>query len=947
MTTMKLIVSIYLSALCATGLAQQNVAFTNMDVIDRQKIPEDTALRRGVLDNGLTYYVRRCELPENRVFFRLLQKGGSMVERDNERGIAHFTEHMMLKSTKHFPNGGVQPFMLRNGIKVGPDVNGLTGFNTVQYLLNDIPADNRLLVDSCLLLLRDWAADIIIEDQGVESERNVIVEEWRMRNNVSFADQMRNDFFANSAYAERIPIGDLNIVQTCKPKVIRAFYKRWYQPQNQAVIVVGNIDPDAMVEKIRSLFGDLKRGKTPVPVPPSLPVIEQPQVSFYQDAQLPVNSLLMLLRLPEDAYGPKDGVGDMRAQKLRDELKVILTNRLKDLQAQDKEIMSVESMSMPLADAGQIMLFNLNAATERWPQTLEALCKQLEYLRRNGFTDDDIKHLKLYSAPEYNADSTAIIMTDTAMVKSTDPNGSSKWIDFCSDHFYKGRAVKDRVAVQLTERHVNRTITPEQLHQALLDLTDGRNMLLFELFPKNAALPTKDEVLAVYDRVRQMSDDELSSAVVKKAEKLSRLNSDSIEIVTVPGTVTSRKVLNDSITELRLSNGVKVVLWKTKVADNAVHVMLKRPQGYSALKDDERFYGSILLVGGVRRYEWWGGSAGFSAKPYEDLVDTQFRDMSKAEPCMKNLYAVLTSTEVDSVDVEEHLRMIQTMAVEGQNPVAQAVLRVSNMPVADTRRYLPPTPEEAATYTVDRFRKVVKDYYSNYNGSVVLVQGEFDADSIMPGLLKYVAALPSKPEPVKRAVWPSDHYKTVNSTVVEKIENTTPICQTTLCYTWEQDFRYTELSHAHNQVLQSVLSQLLFSVLRGQHSDVYTPSCLVKDDQLPLHRMACVISFTCDPKQRERIAEDVKKLVGDMADGDLITQNLIDSYVMEVEKNKTVYTGNDYQDRLRYLDRELGVIPEVKGDDTYVRQVTPASLRAHVKQLLKKGNLHVGYLTTE
>ena len=209
MTTMKLIVSIFLSALCATGLAQQNVAFTNMDVIDRQAIPEDTALRRGVLDNGLTYYVRRCELPENRVFFRLLQKGGSMVERDNERGIAHFTEHMMLKSTKHFPNGGVQPFMLRNGIKVGPDVNGLTGFNTVQYLLNDIPADNRLLVDSCLLLLRDWAADIIIEDQGVESERNVIVEEWRMRNNVSFADQMRNDFFANSAYAERIPIGDV------------------------------------------------------------------------------------------------------------------------------------------------------------------------------------------------------------------------------------------------------------------------------------------------------------------------------------------------------------------------------------------------------------------------------------------------------------------------------------------------------------------------------------------------------------------------------------------------------------------------------------------------------------------------------------------------------------------------------------------------------------------
>jgi predicted Zn-dependent peptidase len=943
---MKTIPTILLCLFCIPCFAQEDVVLTHFDAIEQQQIPEDTALRRGVLPNGLTYYVRRCEKPENRVFFRLLQKGGSMVERDNELGIAHFTEHMMLKSTKHFPNGGVQPFMLRNGINVGPDMNGFTGFNTVQYLLNDIPSDNRLLVDSCLLLLRDWAGDVIIEDQGVESERNVIVEEWRMRHNVSFADQMRNDFFANSAYAERIPIGDMRIIQTCKPKLLRDFYRRWYQPQNQAVVVIGNIDPDAMAEKIRSLFGDLKRGKTPVPVPPSLPVIEQPQVSFYQDAQLPVNSLLMVLRLPEDTFGPKDAVGDMRAQKLRDEVKTLLTNRLKALQAQDKTILSVESQSMPLADAGQIMLFNLNAATERWPQTLEALCKQIEYLRRNGFTDDDIKHLKLYSAPEYNSDSTAIIMTDTAMVKSTDPNGSSKWIDFCSDHFYKGRAVKDRVAVQLTERHVNRTITPEQLHQTLLDLTDGRNMLLFELFPKNAALPTKDEVLAIYDRVRQMSDDELSSAVVKKAEKLSRLNSDSLDIMTVPGSVASSKVLNDSITELQLSNGVKVVLWKTKVSDNQVHVMLKRPQGHSALKDDERFYNNILSEG-VRRYQWWGGSPGVSVKPYEDLIDTQFRDMSKAEACMKNLYAMLTSTEVDSVAVEEHLRKIHAMAIDGQNPVAQAVLRISNMPVADTRRYLPPTPAEAATYTVDRFRQVVKEYYSNYNGSVVLVQGEYDTDSIMPGLLKYVAALPSKPVPAKRALWPSDHYKTTNSTVTEMIENTTPICQITLCYTWEQNYQYTQLSHAHNQVLQSVLRHLLFSVLRSQHSDIYTPNCVVKDDQLPLHHMMCVISFTCDPKQRERIAADVKQLVGDMAEGDLITQELIDSYVTEVKKNKTAYKDNDYQKRLRYLDRELGVIPEVNGDDTYICQVTPASLKAHLRQLLKNGNLHVGYLTTE
>ena len=200
-----------------TPVFSQEAKGLNLSEIDKQVIPEDTAVRKGVLSNGLTYYVCKSNKPAKQAFFYLLVKAGSVVEQDNERGIAHFTEHMMFKGTKHFP-GSVINFFRRNGLQFGHDSNAFTGFETVRYQLNAIPVDNTLLMDSCLLLLRDWAGDAIIDAKDVESEHNVVVEEWRARNTISFTDQLQKDIFGNSIYANRTPIGDMNIVKNCSQR---------------------------------------------------------------------------------------------------------------------------------------------------------------------------------------------------------------------------------------------------------------------------------------------------------------------------------------------------------------------------------------------------------------------------------------------------------------------------------------------------------------------------------------------------------------------------------------------------------------------------------------------------------------------------------------------------------------------------------------------------------
>ena len=484
-------------------------------------------------------------------------------------------------------------------------------------------------------------------------------------------------------------------------------------------------------------------------------------------------------------------------------------------------------------------------------------------------------------------------------------------------------------------------------------MTSGRNMLIGVLMTDSTALPKKEEVEAVWQRVRQMTDEQLAEVEVVEAKKLERINVDSLDIPTVPGGIVSQKVLNDSISEVYLSNGVKVVFLKQKTDADMINFMIQRPQGYSVLNDDDIHYHD-MLGNCVRKYKCWNGESNVQVEPFEDRFDHGARwikgdslNAFRVECTLKMFYKSLTPTEVDSVEFAQQKQKLMMSAAALSSPMGQSALKVGLMTAAETKRLMPPSAEVVSSMNIDHLRELVKDYYSNYNGSVMVVQGNVDADSIMPYILKYVGGLPAKPERVKRMAWPADHYKTENTVMVEKIENPASIAQTMMFYTWEKGFQYTQQSHAHNEVLLSVLRDLLIQTLRVQHSDVYTPQVQMEDALLPVPHMRITIAFACNPTQRERIAKDVEMLVKQMAEGNLITQDLIDGYLKIREKQHADYKDNEYTRRRDYLTQELNGIVVKQGDMTYVRQVTPASLRTHLKQLLKQGNLHVGYLTTE
>ena len=222
--------------------------------------PLSPDVRHGVLENGMNYYILHNEEPKERASFFFVQNVGAILEEDNQNGLAHFLEHMAFNGTKHFEGKGIIDFLEKHGVRFGYDINAYTSQDQTVYNLSNIPINaGEGLLDSCLLVLHDWSGYLLLEAEEIESERGVIHEEWRTRRNSQFRLNMQTSkvLFKDSKYAIRDVIGDLEVIDNFDHETLRDYYKMWYRPDQQAVVVVGDIDLDGVESKVKELFSSI------------------------------------------------------------------------------------------------------------------------------------------------------------------------------------------------------------------------------------------------------------------------------------------------------------------------------------------------------------------------------------------------------------------------------------------------------------------------------------------------------------------------------------------------------------------------------------------------------------------------------------------------------------------------------------------------------------------
>ena len=272
-------------------------------------IPVDKDVKIGKLPNGLTYYIRHNAWPENRAEFYIAQKVGSIQEEESQRGLAHFLEHMCFNGTEHFPGDGILRWCESKGIKFGTDLNAYTSIAETVYNISNVPSNDKNVVDSCLLILHDWADGLTLDPKEIDKERGVIHEEWRMRSDASSRLFERNlpAIYPGSKYGVRFPIGLMSVVDNFKHQELRNYYEKWYRPDNQGIIVVGDIDVNYVEQKIKEMFSSIKMPENPAPVvAEAVPDNAEPIVVVDKDKEQTVSFVEMFIKcnpIPDEIKG--------------------------------------------------------------------------------------------------------------------------------------------------------------------------------------------------------------------------------------------------------------------------------------------------------------------------------------------------------------------------------------------------------------------------------------------------------------------------------------------------------------------------------------------------------------------------------------------------------------------------------------------------------------------
>ena len=363
-------------------------------------IPTDPNVRIGKLENGLTYYIRHNELPEKRADFYIAQKVGSILEEDNQRGLAHFLEHMCFNGTTNFPGKGIINWLETIGVRFGENLNAYTSIEETVYNIDNVPVIRDGIVDSCLLILHDWANDLTLAEAEIDNERGVIHEEWRTGQGAMMRmyEQALPKAMNGSKYGHRLPIGTIEVIDNFPYQALRDYYEAWYRPDQQGIIVVGDIDVDKVEAKIKELF-------SPIPMPANaperkyepVPDNKEPIVTIAKDKEQPSTMIYLWHKHPATPNEAKGNIGYLVQNYLLSMIESMLNARLEELRqsANPPYVMAVtEDANFLFAKTTKAFAGLAISKEDGISTAISALVREIERARKFGFTASEYSRAK-------------------------------------------------------------------------------------------------------------------------------------------------------------------------------------------------------------------------------------------------------------------------------------------------------------------------------------------------------------------------------------------------------------------------------------------------------------------------------------------------------------------------------------------------------------------------
>lgn len=903
-------------------------------------IPIDKDVRIGKLDNGLTYYIRYNGWPEKRAEFFIAQRVGSIQEEEEQRGLAHFLEHMCFNGTKNFPDNKVIQWCESIGVKFGTDLNAYTSIDQTVYNISNVPTNRQSALDSCLLILHDWAGDLLLEPEEIDKERGVIHEEWRLRTSASSRMFERNlpKLYPGSKYGLRYPIGLMSVIDNFKYDALRQYYEKWYHPGNQAIIVVGDIDVDHTEAEIRRLFAD---NKSPDNVPPVVdelvPDNDTPIVIIDRDKEQQYNFIEMLIKCDADTKEAKNSPMYIIGQYMINAAVSMVNSRLAEYsQKYDCPFIqaNVGYGKYIFAKTKDALDISLVAKDGKYQEAVTAVVREVRRAAEFGFTPTEYQR--------YKADYLSML---EKTYSNKDKRSNNNFCKEYTNHFLDNEPILSiDDYYQMMKSIVPQLPLDGGINDILKQLAhfDGKNMVIisFNNEKEGASYPTEDGLLssvksAMTEQIDAYIDNVKNEPLIAKQPKAGKIKSEKT---------------NDKYgyNELILSNGVKVILKKTDFKKDQVLLSASSRGGESIydVKDFANYnmFGSAINVSGLGNFsnnELEKALAGKVASVGMDISTfrTSFSGSSTpndVETMLQLLYLHFTRINKDQ---EAFDSMMKSMEVQLQNKPLSAEAAFSDsinaVMTSHNPRFRSFTIDDLKDVDYDRILQMAKDLTANAADYTFTIIGNFDEAAIRPLIETYIASLPSK----KKALLKSRNVLTPPTGVVAnefKRKQETP--KATAVIAWRtKDIAYSLENTVKTQIASQILSMIYLKKIREEASAAYSVSAQGAQSPNDFFTTTSLLGY-CPMKPEKAgeaitiMEEEVQKMAT-TCDNEMLTK--VKEYMLK--SHDTNLKSNNYW--LGVIGSELNFGVDTHTD--YVKTVekqTAESISTFVAEILKSGN---------
>jgi zinc protease len=894
-------------------------------------LPLDSAVRMGKLANGFTYYIRHNAEPGNYVYLYLVNKVGSILEEEDQRGLAHFVEHMSFNGTKHFPKNELVDYLQRSGVRFGADLNANTSFDETVYQL-PISTEKPDVLNNGFKIIRDWAQEATLDAGEIDKERGVVLEEKRLGKGANERMQrvtlpvLLND----SRYSRRLPIGIDTVLDNFKPEVIRRYYHDWYRPDLQALIVVGDIDVAVIEKLIEAQFGDLKNpSKEKTRTPYKIDLTNKNHFILVTDPELTVTRAEVVIK----HHAPElKSYADYRLAIIRQLFNQMLGARYQELSTLP-ESPFVQGGATISGFIGGLDAYNLSVAAK--PGKLEtgfkAVWRETERLRRFGFTPGELERAK-----------TSYFSSMDAAMKERDRTLSGSYVAEYQDHFLHGTAsvgiAKEYEFVKQLLPGINlanvNALTAEYIKSS------NRDIVIEAPAKEKSNLPNEKMVDSWITSIEQ----EKLLPYVDESD-----NKPLITHLPAPGKIVSEKQNKElDITELILSNGLKVVLKKTAFKNNEISFSAFASGGTSVYSDADyqsaANSSSIIASGGVGDFNMTQLEKMLTGKlaqvtPYiSDRLQGVFGGSTNAdvETALQLTYLYFTAPRKDEAMFKNIIDQSKVgLANRSNDPnsifsdTASAVMGNYNL------RRTGPSIAKVDQINLDKAYNIFKERFADASNFTFVFVGSIDTAKIKPLLEQYLGSLPAKHQHEQ----PIDLHINPPSGKVEKTVYKGREPKATVNLVFTGPYAYSTLNNLKIKALAEVLEIRLLERLREEESGVYSPSCKASYKRLPENRYSINISFGCAP-------QNVNKLVtSTLAEIDALiksgpSQVNVDKYKAEHRQGveMALKTNNFWLSYLVNQYQEGNPLDDLFHDNENIEKINPESLKNAANAYLNGNN---------